>query len=499
MYCRIVLPLIFLSQANPALLGLDQPQWGERFSRNMVSSERNLPAAFDITNGLNLKWKVALGTATYSTPVISGGKVLIGTNNERPRDPRNKGDRGVVMCFDEKDGRFLWQLAVPKITNSMFWDWPRAGTCSPATIEGNRVYLVSNRGEVLCLDLEGMSNGNDGPFTNEASHCVPQGADPIPAESADADILWAFDMIKECGVRQHDSAHSSILLDGDFLYVNTSNGVDDSHKRIMSPDAPSLIVLDKHTGRLVARDDEHIGPYIFHSTWSSPALGVVNARRLVFFAGGNGKVYAFEALSKSPPAGTVMKLKKSWEFDCDPTAPKENVHKYNSNHSESPSNIKSMPVFFDNRVYVTGGGDVWWGKNQAWLKCIDATKTGTGIASAAVWEYPLGRHVMSSPALAEGLVFVGDFERKLHCVDAVTGQRCWTHELAGEMWSSCLLADGRVYAVSQRGDFWIFALSREKKILHQTKLDSFVASTPVAANGTLYVTTMKWLYAIAVK
>jgi hypothetical protein len=159
------------------------------------------------------------------------------------------------MCFDEKTGAFLWQLVVPKIKTSVYWDWPNAGICSPATVEGNRVYLVSNRGEVMCLDPLGMANGNDGPYRDEAQHSVPPGEAPIEPGERDADILWLFDMVKDCGVRQHDSAHSSILVHGPFLYVNTSNGVDDSHKRITAPDAPSLIVLDKATGRLVAGDE----------------------------------------------------------------------------------------------------------------------------------------------------------------------------------------------------------------------------------------------------
>src|ERR1700755_297466 len=41
-------------------------------------------------------------------------------------------------------------------------------------------------------------------------------------------------------------------------------------------------------------DYEHIAPNIFHSTWSSPSMGVVGGRPLIFFAGGNGVVYAFE-------------------------------------------------------------------------------------------------------------------------------------------------------------------------------------------------------------
>lgn len=478
-------------------MAADQPQWGEQFTRNMVSRERGLPDTFDPATGKNLKWKAALGTESYATPVIARGKVLIGTNNGKPRDARQKGDRSILMCFDERDGRFLWQLAVPKITNSIYWDWPRAGICSPATVEEDHVYLVSNRGEVLCLDLNGMANGNDGPFRDEAAHCVPLGEAPIEPSATDADILWRFDIIKECGVRQHDQAHGSSLIHGQYLYVNTSNGVDDTHRHIASPDAPSLIVLDKTTGRLIAQDDEHIGPRIFHSTWSSPALGRVNGRALLFFCGGNGVVYAFEPVTGAPPAGEVLKLKKVWQFDCDPAAPKENVHKYITNRKISPSNIKGMPVFHEERLFFAAGGDLWWGKNEAWLKCIDLRGAGDITKTAELWSYPLDKHSMSTPSVHQGLVFITDCGGKVHCLDARNGKVCWTHEAEGELWSSTLVADGKVYAGNRNGDFWILAADKEKKVLANFHLDGAINGTPVAANGVLYVATMKTLYAFA--
>ena len=127
----------------------DQPQWGQQYSRNMVSGETGLPETFDPATGKNIKWVVPLGTETHSTPVVSGGKVLIGTNNGNPRDPRHKGDRGVLLCLDEKDGSLCWQLVVPKLIPAVYRDWPRSGICSPATVEGDRVYVVSNRGQVM--------------------------------------------------------------------------------------------------------------------------------------------------------------------------------------------------------------------------------------------------------------------------------------------------------------------------------------------------------------
>lgn len=491
------------------LLAADQPQWGHAWTRNLVSEERGLPASFDPATRENVLWTAPLGTQTYGTPIIANGRVFIGTNNERPRDPNNLGDHGVMLCLDEKDGSLRWQLVVPKREEDIYHDWPKTGMSSPVTVEGDRVYLVDNRGEVVCMDIHGMANGNDGPFRDEGLRMMPRTtnapsdiASILPAIEVrqagpiDADILWRFNLTTGAGIWSHDGAHSSILIRGDHLYLNTGTGVDNTHRKVRTPDAPSLVVLDKKTGRLLARDNEGIAPFIFHCTWSSPAMATVNGRELIFFAGGNGVLYAFEPISETPPPGTVLGLKKVWQFDCDPPAPKSDVHRFTSNRGEGPSNIFGMPVFADGRIYVAGGGDWWWGKNQAWLKCVDPVGSGDITESNLVWSAPLGRHTMSTPTVVGGLVYAADSQRMFHCIDAKTGETVWTQELKGEVWASALAADGKIYIGSRRNDFWVFAQGREKKVLATVTLDSPINATATAANGVLYVATMQTLYAV---
>ncbi|MBP7937305.1 MAG: PQQ-binding-like beta-propeller repeat protein [Phycisphaerae bacterium] len=478
-----------------AALAADQPQWGERFSRNMISHEKNLPDTFDLKTGKNVKWSAALGTETNSSPVVASGRVFIGTNNAKPRDPQHQGDCGVVLCLDERDGRLVWQLVVPKKGPNPFMDWPNTGMVSPVTVEDRRLYLVSNRNEVMCLDLDGMTNGNDGPYKDEGQHMAAPDAPPAPVNPTDADILWLYDMQK-LGIHSHDAAHASVLVYGDCLYLCTSNGVADDHLSIPSPDAPSLVVFNKNTGKLVARDNEQMAPRTIHNTWSSPSLGEVDGRPLIFFAGGDGLVYAFEPLPSPPPDDSVQNLKRVWSFDCDPAAPKEDIFKYQDNRTESPSNITGMPVFHRNRVYVEAGGDYWHGKPQTWLKCIDATGTGNITRSGKLWSYPLNRFCMSTPSVMGDLVFIGDCGREVHCVDAHTGRPYWTHRVRGEIWASLLVADGKVYAASRSGEFSILAAEREKKVIRTINLGGPIHATPIAANGVLYVATMTRLYAI---
>lgn len=540
-YCHLASAVLLTAFGLVQPARADQPQWGHAWTRNQVSAVTGLPESFDPATGRNIKWRARLGTEAHSTPVIASGRVYIGTNNNEPRDPKHQGDRGVLMCFDEATGKLLWQLVVPKRSEDPYFDWPNAGMSSPVTVEGDRVYTTSNRGEIVCLDTKGLADGNDGPFTDEGWHMTPPpgahlppkaviGAEikpePLPGKEGrelmepgplDADILWTFDLVTGAGIWPHDGAHSSILIRGDHLYLNTATGVDNTHKRIRTPDAPSLIVLDKKTGGLLAREREGMAPNIFHNTWSSPSMATVDGRELIFYCGGNGIVYAFEPLdvtlartqSSAPgldaadakPADTdgAATLCKVWQFDIDPDAPKTDVHRYNQNRREGPSNIFGLPVFHDGRLYVAGGGDIWWGKNESWLFCIDPRGDGDLTGKNLIWRTPLGYHVMSTPAVIGDLVFIADSSRFIYCMDAKTGEIHWKEEAKGEFWASPYVADGRMYIGSRRGDFWVFAAGREKQVLAQLDLGAPISATAVAANGTLYVATMFDLLAIGQK
>jgi outer membrane protein assembly factor BamB len=472
----------------------------------MVSDETGLPDSFDVGTGRNVKWVAALGSQSYATPIVAGGRVLIGTNNDVPRDPRHKGDRAVLLCLAESDGRLLWQLVIPKLSEDLgdpYLDWRRVGFASPPTVEGDRAYTLTNRGEVICLDMNGLADGNMGPFLDEGGHMTPRAAaatQPVAPAANDADIVWVCDLVAQTGVRTHDQVQGSVLVHGDLLYVNSCNGVDGTHKAIPAPDAPSLIVIDKRTGRIVARDGLRLGPNTFHVNWSSPSLadGGDNTPR-VFFGGGDGVCYAIDPLKIVPSAAAAepAQLKDVWRFDPDPAAPKQDVHRWVGNRREGPSVIMGMPVALGGRVYLTAGGDPWWGKQQGWLKCIDAAGSGDVTTTAEVWSYPMPRETCSTAAVYNGMVFITDVGGTVHCVDASTGKPHWTHKAVGDFWASTLVADGKVYAGTRRGQFVILAATPEKRLIAKMDFDEPVNGTATAANGVLYVPTMKHLYALA--
>jgi outer membrane protein assembly factor BamB len=498
----------------------DWPQWGGATTRNMYSPAKGLPDHFtkdkngeikfkpgtddvDPANILNLKWVVKLGSQSYGNVTVAKGKVFIGTNNESPRDKRHLGDRSILMCFDEKTGELAWQQVVPKLASGKVNDWEALGLLSSPTIENDRVYVVSSRCEVLCLDVNGMANGNDGPFKDEAKYVVKDvildkgkptehPAPPIEPGPKDGDIIWRYDMIDELGVFPHNASDCAPLIVGDVVYVNTSNGQDWGHSNIPSPNAPSLIALDKKTGELIGEDDAKIGPRIFHGLWSSPSAGAVNGKQYVFYGGGDGVCYAFD--TKPVKEGDANYLKKVWWYDCNP--PERKKFKYPD--PEGPSEINATPVLWKNRIYIAVGQDPEHGEGVGNLTCIDATKTGDITKTGKIWSYDkIHRSLSTASITPEGLLFIGDFSGYVHCLDAETGKLYWTHDMKAHIWGSTLVADGKVYVGDEDGGLVVFEASKEKKVLSETNLGAPVYSTPVAANGVLYISSNSHLFAFA--
>ena len=160
---RNVVLFVLAGLTGRPLLAQDWPMWGGTAQRNMTSAVRGLPESWDAKTGTNIKWKAQIGSTSNGNPVVADGKIFLGTNNGNPRNPEIKGDKGVLMCFRESDGQFLWQAVTDKLESGAENDWPEEGVCSSPAVEGKRLYYVSNRGELVCLDTEGFTDGkNDG-------------------------------------------------------------------------------------------------------------------------------------------------------------------------------------------------------------------------------------------------------------------------------------------------------------------------------------------------
>lgn len=507
-----------LALASAAVLhAADWPQWGGDLGRNMVSTEKDLPADFHARAPMeNVRWMATLGGFIQGNPTVAGGRVFVGTDDaaldQDPRFVRTHG--GMVQCLDEETGKVLWRLPVPvrmrdRLPQGAHYGEQKMGVCSSPAVQGNRVFVVTNSCEVLCLDVNGMANGNDGPYQDEAAYMAGRGHPPIKLGKQDGDIIWSFDLVDQLGICPHDVAACSPLVDGRFLYTVSCNGVNAAHDHCLRPDAPSFICLDTQTGKLLATDTEGLGQRMWHCLWSPPSMGVVNGKKLVFFGGADGVCYAFEALTQVPDA--PIHFKKVWQFDCDPPEFRhpngqtinyyvgDKRKKYSTNKDDGkflgPSEIISAPVFYNGRVYTTIGQDPTHGRGRGLLHCIDASQTGDITSTANVWTYEGIERSIGSVAISDGLLYAVDLAGHVHCLDLATGKPYWVYDTHTETWGTPLVADGKVYILNHKG-LVIFAAGKEAKLLATVHLDASSNATPVAANGTLFIASQNSLWAV---
>ena len=449
--------------------GDDWPMWGGRPDRNMVSGEKGSRYIWDVTGGV--KWTAELGTITYGNPAVSGGRVYVGTNNEQPRDPGLAGDRGVLMCFSATDGKFLWQAVHDKLDEAE--DWPKIGICSTPCVVDDRVYYVSNRGQLVCADALGFSDGeNDGEIRDEKR-----------TGKHDADFVWILDMRRELGVSPYQASASSPLVVDDLVFVLTGHGVDEKTRKVRNSKAPSFIAVDRKSGK-VAWKDASPGDRILLGQWGSPSYAVVEGRPQVAFPGGDGWLYAFE-----PKTGELL-----WKFDC-------KAHEKVSADGKREANnyLVATPVYVGDRVLIAVGQDPEASDGPGCLRAIDARKQGDVTKTAELWRLAgedFGWSI-STVAVHEGLVYAAERAGYLNGIELATGRRLWRHDLQSTVWGSPLVADGKIYLRTGDGEVLVFQCGREMKLLAKNILPGLSQGSVVAAGGVLYVAGDSKLYALA--
>ena len=452
----------------------DWPMWGGTADRNMLSSMKGLPTSWDVKTKKNIKWVAELGSQTYGNPVVAGGVVYLGTNNESPKDPNVKGDKGILMAFSEADGQFLWQAVHDKLAAGRANDWPFQGICSSPLVDNGVVYYVSNRGELMAVDADGFRDKtNDGLVKDEKLN-----------REVDADVIWRFDMMEELGVQQHNMANSSPVVFENLIFVSTSNGQDESHVNVPSPKAPAIIAVDKTTGKLVWEDNP-VGEKVLHGQWSSPAVGTIGGVVQVVIGQGDGWVRGYDAKAHKDGQNKAL-----WEFDLNP---KDSVWPKTRNE------VISTPVILDNVVYIANGQDPEHGEGVGHLYAIDATKRGDITKTGQIWHYGDIRRSISTGAVYNGILFYSDFSGFLHAVDIKTGKPYWKHDMFAAIWGSPMVIDGKVYLGDEDGDVAVINADKAMKLIAENNMGSSVYSTAVPANGTLFLVNRNQLFAIATK
>lgn len=183
---RFFLPVLALL-ITVALQAADWPQWRGP-NRDGISQDTGLLQEWP-EGGPKQRWmRTDIGSG-YSTPVVVGGKVFVQTT---------RGKEEFALCLDEKTGKDVWKEKIGDLYEIPGNAWP--GTRATPTVDGDRAYCLSSKGQLVCLGL------------------------------ADGKAKWTKDLMKDLGgvvgLKDANWAYcESPLIDGD-LVICTPGGKD---------------------------------------------------------------------------------------------------------------------------------------------------------------------------------------------------------------------------------------------------------------------------------
>jgi outer membrane protein assembly factor BamB len=449
---------------------------GRDASRNPVSLERDPPVDWDVETGRNIRWKARVGSIAFADPVVADGMVWIGSNNWRPWHTSTTNEAATLLGFRERDGFPLCEHVMPPLQGPMHRLLALGLNCSPL-VEGESLWFVSVRGEVVAWDLGPLHRGQ-GP----------------PEERWKRDLIEEFDVYPRMALMADGKLCSIGASYRDRIFVVTANGAGPEWppgSPMPAPEAPSLICFHKDTGE-VLWTDRSPGTNVIAGQWGSPLVAEIKGRGQVITPQGDGWVRSFDA-------ETGMLL---WKFDINSKSLERPDHR---NH------FLNTPVLYENRIYIGGGRDLEQGDGPGRLWCIDPTKEGDvsldletapgqgspNPNSGAVWHYDgLGR-TRSNVAIRNGLVIAAGYDGTVHCLDAATGRLWWKLDTRGRLFASPLIVDDTVYVANEDSVVHVLALERELRVLARHEMNQALYASPVFANGTLYLATQEFLYAIS--
>ena len=404
-----------------------------------------------------------LGLCTFS--FICGNPVAEGSNW-----PRFRGTNGTGVSTD-KDVPVEWSADTGEL-----WKVPITGTgnSSPIVWEG-KIFIESATSDgksrlLLCIDLkdgktlwEKSAPGHTAKThkKNSLASCTVatdgvrvyapswDGTDlSMAAYDFSGNVVWTQNL--GAFTSQHGAGHSPTLFDGKVILSNDQDG------------SSTLIAFDAETGKIAwkverpARRACYSTPFIFERP-NAPAELVV--------------------------ASTVGVT----GYD-----PRTGHEGWNWTWEGNGLRTVASPVFDQGLVFVTSGDGA--GNRHAVAVKVDGK--GDSTATEVAWEnrrtFP---YVPTMLTFGDHLYFVND-RGVAACHVAKTGENVWTERLGGNFSASPVLIDGKIYAVSEEGDVYVFPAAPAFTLLAKNSIGEQVLSSPAVADSRLLIRGSGHLFCI---
>jgi outer membrane protein assembly factor BamB len=354
---------------------------------------------------------------------------------------------------------------------------PEAGNSTPV-VWGNRIFLTQpvsaeNRINLMCFDLgEGKLLWQSGTVVEQRERT--HNTNPHGSASAVTDgervVCWfgsaglaAYDFEgrqlwrTDLGEHSHQFGYGgSPVIHGDLVFLNFGPG-----------SREFLVAVDKRTGKERWRHVSGTAPADdIYGTWSTPFVGEWRGRTELISA------LRGELAGLDPRTGKVL-----W---------------HTSGHGPQ---AKASPVAGEGVVVMSGdlqssevavrlggSGDITE-THQLWKRTPPKRRVGTGV-------------------IHNGRYFGVQTSGIADCLDLKSGEVLWEERLTGSgannaVWSSPLLAEGRLYIMNQSGDVFVLRAGDRFEVLAMNPLKEPTNSSVVPVHGGLLLRTHQALWRIS--
>ncbi|MEM9701493.1 MAG: PQQ-binding-like beta-propeller repeat protein [Planctomycetota bacterium] len=453
---RLIAALAVLAfpSAPVSLSAADWPQWrGPTFDG--ATAEAGLPADWSGTGDGRIAWKASLPGQGGGTPVIADGRVFLTAAEGVGADAEL-----IVLCFAADSGEELWRKTVGTGNKTARVDEGNSASNSCVT-DGERVWATFGDGTIHCL-------------------------------SADGQPVWKVSLQRRFGAFNIQFGFSStpVLHDGRLYYqLIHGDGRDATNEaRVVALEAETGATIwerERRTG--ATRENEHSYASIMFNPFLEPPSLITH-----------GGDYAI---------GHSLEGEELWRLGgLNPQGP--NYHttlRFVASPGVGVGGETALTVVPTAKRGPVFAVDLAKARSLAEAAGSSAAPGGERAADVAggdavVWSLDRGTPDVSTPLIADGLVYLMGERGVLSVHDAATGAEVYQERLTGGLYrASPIVADGKLYAVDRDGVATVIQAGRTFKLLGKNELGEPVSASPAIADGTLFFRTYDTLIAVRKK